>query len=564
MKIKRFFSNDMRNVIRMVREELGADAVILSNSRVNGGVEVVAAVDYDESIFAQNAVPGSKAASIDNTVTLNNADSQNNGVSRKNTDSGNNAAPKNNKISSYDTVLASDAEIDTISQTPRQNPQRMANKAAASKSSLRGSQRDKLQPVQGKRTPNSQQSHKRIPAEFDELTDKQKQQSDFSFYLLEDEEQAPDTVRVSDTLFDASHSEAFPNYLDDGVSQQGTDEQKHQRKASASNSVWSQEPTLVDMRNEIRTLRDLLEKQLTGLAWGEVARNNPLRAKLIRQLLELDISAPLSNKIADAVAKRFNNDQNSNAGKQNDYEKAWQTALTLLTRQLPTADDDLITQCGVVALVGPTGVGKTTTVAKLAARFALRHGRNNVALITTDSFRIAAHEQLRTYGRILGMPVRVASDKNELIDILKSFSDKDLVLIDTAGMSHRDMRLIEQFSLISDCAPSMKSLLVMSTTTHRAGLDEIVRVFRNVQLDGCVLTKLDETTSLGGALSVSIEHKIPVAYVSNGQKVPEDLHLARPHSLVNQSVLIARKSHQSLENESLELAFSRVMSNAYV
>ena len=560
MKIKRFFSNDMRNVIRMVREELGADAVILSNSRVNGGVEVVAAVDYDESIFAQNAAPASKTASVDNTVALNNtdsqnnSDSQNNGISRKNTNSRNNTAPRNNTISSYDTVLASDTEIDAISQAPQQNPQRTANKAATPKTSLRGSQRDKLQPVQ----------RKRIPAEFDELTDKQKQQSDFSFYLLEDEEQAPDTVRVSDTLFDASQADAFPNYLDDGVSQQGADEQKHQRKASASNSVWSQEPTLVDMRNEIRTLRDLLEKQLTGLAWGEVARNNPLRAKLIRQLLELDISAPLSNKIVDAVAKRFNNDQNSNAGKQNDYEKAWQTALTLLTRQLPTADDDLITQCGVVALVGPTGVGKTTTVAKLAARFALRHGRNNVALITTDSFRIAAHEQLRTYGRILGMPVRVASDKNELIDILKSFSDKDLVLIDTAGMSHRDMRLIEQFSLISDCAPSMKSLLVMSTTTHRAGLDEIVRVFRNVQLDGCVLTKLDETTSLGGALSVSIEHKIPVAYVSNGQKVPEDLHLARPHSLVNQSVLIARKSHQSLENESLELAFSRVMSNAYV
>ena len=114
------------------------------------------------------------------------------------------------------------------------------------------------------------------------------------------------------------------------------------------------------------------------------------------------------------------------------------------------------------------------------------------------------------------------------------------------------------------CAPAMKSLLVMSTTTHRAGLDEIVRVFRNVQLDGCVLTKTDETTSLAGALSVAIEHQIPVAYVSNGQKVPEDLHLARPHSLVNQSVLIARKSHQSLENESLEIAFSRVSSNAYV
>jgi len=224
---------------------------------------------------------------------------------------------------------------------------------------------------------------------------------------------------------------------------------------------------------------------------------------------------------------------------------------------------DFLEQGGVIALIGATGVGKTTTIAKLAARYALRHGSERVAMVTTDGYRIAAHEQLRTYGRILDIPVRIANTHDELVEALKMLSDRDLVLVDTAGMSQRDIRLTEQFQLIKQSSPSIKTYLVLSTTTHRAGLREIAKAFGEVKLDGCILTKLDETTSLGGALSTVMENDLPVSYVSDGQRVPEDIHIARGHSLINQAVRIAQETNQALEQESLNLAFSGMVANAH-
>jgi flagellar biosynthesis protein FlhF len=157
----------------------------------------------------------------------------------------------------------------------------------------------------------------------------------------------------------------------------------------------------------------------------------------------------------------------------------------------------------------------------------------------------------------------VANNKEELTEVLKLFSEKDLVLIDTAGMSQRDVRLSQQFSLIKDSAPSIKTYLVFSTTTHRAGLNEIIQAFGEVKLDGCILTKLDETTSLGGALSMAVEHKLPVTYVSDGQKVPEDIHIARSHNLIHRAVLVAQQANQALEQESLTLAFTGMVANAH-
>jgi flagellar biosynthesis protein FlhF len=440
MKIKRFFAKDMRAGIRQVRDALGADAVILSNNQVSGGIEIVAAVDYDESL------------------------------------------------------LTADTASDLMANPSHHN----------------------------KQTPSQPTSPQTPPSQFDAID-------------LED-----DSVTLASEI---------------PASRRDTPREAPAAKAETREGnkqiVWSQDPMLVQMQGEIKELRDLLEQQLSSLAWGTLSNRDPLRAKLIRCLLELGLSPKVCQKLAEA------------AGGQKDFEATWRQALALLAGSLAVDTSDSLDQGGVVALVGATGVGKTTTIAKLAARYALRHGRERVALVTTDSYRIAAHEQLRTYGRILGIPVRIANSHAELSEALKLLSDKDLILIDTAGMSQRDVRLSEQFALLGEAAPNLKTFLVLSTTTHRSGLGEVVKAFGKVKLDGCILTKLDETTSLGGALSTAVEHKLPVAYVSDGQRVPEDIHIARAPNLIQRAVLVAQQTSQALEQESLNLAFSGMVANAH-
>ncbi|MDT8384990.1 MAG: flagellar biosynthesis protein FlhF [Gammaproteobacteria bacterium] len=480
MKIKRFFAKEMRQGIRQVREALGADAVILSNTRVNGGVEIVAAVDYDESLL--------QAETVGQDVLSNPASAP----------AGKKAAPRANPFAAESSLAADSVSI-----------------SSAALPELKFSTLREQQHALGEIPRNS----------ID-------QPSLASRYAS-----AP-----SDNASATSSSTSSTTY--------------HDRPAKAAGHgyeriEWSQDPAILELKNELKDMRSLLEQQLSGLAWGELTRRDPLRAKLTRCLLELGLSPTICERVADA------------AGKHADFDNTWRHALAILAHSLPVDSTDFLEQGGVVALVGATGVGKTTTIAKLAARYALRHGSERVAMVTTDGYRIAAHEQLRTYGRILDIPVRIANNHDELVEALKLLSDRDLVLVDTAGMSQRDIRLTEQFQLIQKSAPSIKTYLVLSSTTHRAGLREITTAFGEAKLDGCILTKLDETTSLGGALSAVMEHELPVAYVSDGQRVPEDIHIARGHSLINQAVLIAQETNQALKQESLNLAFSGMVANAH-
>ena len=160
--------------------------------------------------------------------------------------------------------------------------------------------------------------------------------------------------------------------------------------------------------------------------------------------------------------------------------------------------------------------------------------------------------------------MRVANNKDELVDILNFFADKQFVLIDTAGMSQRDTRLDEQLAIFRDCFDDLKTILVLSSNSHRPALEEIVKNYRKKNIDGCVITKIDETTNLGGALSVICEHNLPITYVCDGQKVPEDIHQARAHSLVNKTVLIARQTNQPMEDELMELAYNRMSANVHM
>ncbi len=277
---------------------------------------------------------------------------------------------------------------------------------------------------------------------------------------------------------------------------------------------------LIPLRQELQQMRRLLDRHLSRTAWQQEMQTHPTRLDLMRALSEKGFSRRLALELAQR------------GGVEEAFEDAWKQVRQVLTSQVPVVDDPLLDHGGVVALVGPTGVGKTTTIAKLAARFRLRHGPRRIALVTTDNYRIAAHEQLSTYARILGVPVRVAANPDELHAILRSFSDKQLVLIDTAGMSQRDARLAKQFSLLGDSEIAIETCLVLSAASQLPSLYEAMDAYAQFRPKAAIVTKLDEAGCLGPILSALVERGLPAAFMTDGQQVPEDLHPACAETLV--------------------------------
>lgn len=431
MKVKRFYAANIREAMRKVREELGAEAIILSNRRVSNGLEIIAAIDYDEKLLKN---PQTDAHSKTKS-----------------------SAPQSAPIIPSKPI-----------PTPVAAPASMASS-----------------------TPEAVETPK--PASTPVITKPVR----------------PVTEK--------------------------------------SQVVWSQDPLLVDMQNDIKRMQQMLEQQLSGLAWGDLGRRQPQRADLLEKLMHFGLTAKLSVQLADAAVTQ--------------PEQGWSIALNALTQGLRVGEDEILSEGGVVALVGPTGVGKTTTIAKLAAHYTLRHGPRQVALITTDSYRIGAFEQLRTFAMILDLPVRLVSSREELQDAITGYSDKSLVLIDTAGMSQRDMRLSQQFALF-DVEPAIKTYLVLSANAQVAMLEEAVLAFGKVPLAGSILTKVDEATRLGGVFSVLYDHKLPLAYVSNGQRVPEDLQVAQIDELLSLGERFVELYSSTADNEALALTFGRRMVNA--
>jgi flagellar biosynthesis protein FlhF len=293
---------------------------------------------------------------------------------------------------------------------------------------------------------------------------------------------------------------------------------------------------LSDLRQEISDLRGLIEGELTQMAWREIGQRNPRKAALIHKLNSLGLKRELCTKLVSQNA--MHEDDNA----------AWKQALIELAAMLVEGDHQLLETGGTYAIIGSTGVGKTTTVAKLAAQYALRHGTDKIGLITTDCFRIGGVDQLSTFGKLFDIPVFLATDRLELSDILDQLSDKDLILIDTAGMSQRDMELSKQLATLTGAGHDIQFYLTLSATAQQAITSEIMRVFSDITLAGTVVTKVDEAASLGGVLNALITYQLPTFFISNGQKVPEDLHLGSAIELVKiaRDLLQRTGSHQPI------------------
>lgn len=306
---------------------------------------------------------------------------------------------------------------------------------------------------------------------------------------------------------------------------------------------------LANMAGELKAVRAMLENQLSGLAWGQSEQNDPARVDLLKKLLQLGIGWKLSEKLVNSLPVI--------------NQQAWSRILDKIELEVPTEDRDVLEKGGIVALVGPTGVGKTTTIAKMASRFVMRNSPSELALITTDCYKIGAQAQLKTFAELINVPVHVAKTQGELYALLTSLTNKKLILIDTAGMSQRDLQLSQQVTSGHQGITTVRNYLVMSAATQLSVMKDIVNSFSQVVLTGCILTKVDEAVQLGNVLTVLIEEQLPIAYLSNGQRVPEDLESVRIKELIDRAIVLGRQNTQNNDNEqAFRLGMGKEISDA--
>jgi flagellar biosynthesis protein FlhF len=421
MKIKRYTAVSMRAALAQVRAEQGPDAVILSSRRGEDGIEVIAAVDYDEALFAE--------------------------ANRQRT-----PAPAITPQPPPPVTVPAAAAVPAATMAPASTP------AAA---------------VASPGTPAAAPAPASTPA----------------------------AATASTRASAATPSPAAP-----------------MRRAMPVPA--RSDPGLGAMQREIQDLRQMLETGLAGMTWSDKRLREPLRARVFEELTAMDIAPDMAMALAALTPQRTSLDNRS------------LIPLALLVRHLPVVDHlggvNSVSGVsgGIMAVVGPTGAGKTTTIAKLAARWCMHHGSQDLALVSTDGYRIGAREQLMTYARILGVPMYAANSGMDLARALERLKSKKLVLIDTAGMGPRDVRLAEQLAALQLGAARARVMLALPAQGEGHALEEIVQAFARLAPAACILTKVDEAASLGAVISTTLRHKLKIAYVCDGQRVPEDLHAA--------------------------------------
>lgn len=471
----------MRLALLQVKEELGSEAVIMSNKKVAGGVEIVAAIDGEPV----ERTPSQSSSRIP---------SRYDGGSAKVDERQYNRDLQDDRVS-----LQANAHSGSTTKRFANMLKQYSNNEE--ESGTRTTEADSLAALL-KRQSNPQQSSQ---AHRGGISSSLAQDSGLAKLISEDTRNPRPTPKLDPTRYDRN------------------------RGPSGTEAETNQE--LNSMRDEMMSIRRLLEHQVSGLMWQEVERREPLRAMLIKRLERMGLSSDLADQLACYISE------------ETPPAQAWKDLLSLVSDQVIVTKTDILKRGGVVALLGPTGVGKTTTIAKLAARAAMEYGADNVALVTTDTFRIGAHEQLAIYGRIMGCPVKIAKDSEELAEAIYQLRNRRLVLVDTAGMGQRDVRLTEQLdTLMQDSGSVINSYLVLPATAQRRVLQETIDHFKRIPLSGCILTKIDESLSLGEFISVIVQNSLPVAYVANGQRVPEDIVIAQPKYLVAKANELLEKS----------------------
>ena len=294
------------------------------------------------------------------------------------------------------------------------------------------------------------------------------------------------------------------------------------------------------LASEMKDMRRMLESQLATLAWNDLSRRSPMQAAMQKELAQIGITQDLANSLVRKIPGELS------------FSAARRFALATIARTLKVTGDRWLEKGGIVAFAGPAGAGKTTLLAKLAARWVLRHGPRRIAIVSADAVRIGAHEQMHMLGRLLGITTHNVFDVAELPELLYELRGCQFIMIDTAGASPRDPELARRLRLLHQLQASIETALVLPASTQAGAIDEVIQRFELARPSACVITRVDEAVSLGGVLSALVRHKLPVAYLSDGQRVPEDLSPARAHSLVSRAVEIASRNGATADDEVMQ------------
>ncbi len=346
-------------------------------------------------------------------------------------------------------------------------------------------------------------------------------------------------LRKTQARIATAHAElSSPSRVQSGKDRQLLDDKysaPEQKAPAATTSAALDSRAVEAMHSELQGLRELIEVQLGSIAWGQEQSRRPQQAGLWRRLQRIGLPADLSRSLLEKVSGVA------------EPRQAWRMVLAHLAQSIKISKVEPLEEGGVIALVGPAGAGKTTTLAKLAARYVLKHGPQSIALASMDNYRIGAQEQLRTLGRILDVPVIQIDPSQPLAKTLQPLARKRLILVDTAGLPAGDAMMRMQLEALADRGIKSKNYLVLAATSQSQVLKAAWHNYRRCGLAGCILTKLDEAGSLGDVLGLTISQHLPIAYLADGPRIPDDLQLPRSHQLVSRAVSLQLEESPSEE-----------------
>lgn len=511
MSIKRFFGKTTSEALRKVRDALGADGVILSNRAADGGVEILALSNNDMAAM----IPPPQPEEVESAPQAHQEQQADESWNHKQA-----LLPSAKK-----NALKYALEADTDFKNPARPDTGLSNENKEKQAQWAGAAaiaNGRVTPLPAPEIPKT--AAPVVQAMPDPATAGKTGRSTIN---------AGQSVGVTndDAVPDASGSSSAKRRNTRKASGKAIPdaEMSSKKNPPSIDPLQMADAVAASVLKEIRSLRGTLEQQFSALNWNNQEKRDPIHGELLRQVLAAGFSRSLAHGLLEQLPAE-------NAGNGEKDTMNW--IKNVLTSNLQSIGDEreILEKGGVYALVGPTGVGKTTTTAKLAARCVVRHGADKLALLTTDSYRIGGHEQLRIYGKILGVTVHAVRDTQDLNLALAELRGKHMVLIDTVGMGQRDQMVAEQVAMLAGCGTPVKRLLLLNAASNWHTLNEVAHAYQGDGLAGAIITKLDEAVTIGCALDTAIRHRLPLYYVAGGQRVPEDLEMADSRALVNRAL----------------------------